>query len=53
MGSIVHRVVYRVLTIVFSHLMKQLLQLLLQLGKVHGCDQAFLGLVQTVSNQLD
>lgn len=35
------------------HLVKQLLQLLLQLGKVAGSNQAFLGLVQAVSNQLD
>lgn len=34
------------------HLMQQFLQLLLQLHKVPGGDQAFLGLVQTVSGKL-
>lgn len=33
--------------------MKQLVQLLLQLSKIAGSNQAFLGLVQTVSDQLD
>ena len=35
-----------------THLVQQLLQLLLELHKVPGGDQAFLGLVQTVSGEL-
>lgn len=37
----------------FPHLVKQLFQLLLQLSEVAGSNQARLGLVQTVSDQLD
>lgn len=50
--SLLHWSCWTQVSRLFPHLVKQLLQLLLQLSEVAGGNQAFLGLVQTVSEQL-